>query len=243
MIVTRRRTRVRQCERASAARRPCLCLASTVDHESAPFSARARPRKPGRSRRRCSRACRQAPSPIPAQARPSHTSVNRAVQCEPNACQRYANRFAEWCGECRPQRSKSARRGECLFTASQHDQQFDVRLPAQRPRQQPPEADVLAAAPQTAALAFAPGMRDGVRIGEVAVRRIVVGREACHACAEQREVLAAVALRLTAARRLQIDDAVHARVDAGHVALAAGLEQHGLAGIAQLAHERQHARA
>ncbi len=44
-----------------------------------------------------------------------------------------------------------------------------------------------------------------------------------------------------AARALEVHDLVHARVDAGHVGLAARLDEDRAPGVAQLAHQREHA--
>jgi dihydrofolate reductase len=57
---------------------------------------------------------------------------------------------------------------------------------------------------------------------------------------EEREVRPQVALGLTAARALHVDDAVAALVDARDVQRAARLDEHGQAGVAEAGHEGQH---
>ena len=87
--------------------------------------------------------------------------------------------------------------------------------------------------------------RFGVRVGELALadRRahpLVVGAVGedeldLVARADVLEVRPAVAVRLAAARGLQVHDLVDARIDAGHVGLAARLDEHRAPGVAELA--------
>ncbi len=81
-----------------------------------------------------------------------------------------------------------------------------------------------------------------------ALRPVVVGAVGDHELhlverAEQRDVLPAVPVRLSAAWCLEVDDAMDARVDPADVALAARLEEHGTAGVAELAQEEEASRA
>src|SRR5687768_2364273 len=67
---------------------------------------------------------------------------------------------------------------EPLLAALEGNDEVGAGLGLERPRQLPAYAQVRTAGAQTAALAVAPGVRDGIGVGEVAVRGVVVGGEA-----------------------------------------------------------------
>ena len=86
--------------------------------------------------------------------------------------------------------------------------------------------------------AFAHGRAHPLVVGAVGEHELdLVAR------ADVLEVAPAVAVRLAAARALEVHDLVDARVDAGHVGLAARLDEHRAARVAQLAPSAERRRA